>query len=144
MIEIQDIENSSKEDIINLLLDEKFQPFEIYVPKETVLFSSSDEDIAHDYAVLAYAGQKLKEASDSFEYGYISPSEHSSVCFRILAKNIERLASEIFDISLWYFNDFLEDDFYLDEVYQFIEDVGNSKIKPACPDFIEDHVAYKG
>ena len=93
MIEIQNIKNCSKEGIIDLLLDEKTHQFEIYLPKETVLFSSSSLDIANDYAVLAFSGQKLKNASDTFEYNYVSPSEHSSVCFKCEAKKIEKQLS---------------------------------------------------
>ncbi|WP_299122327.1 hypothetical protein [uncultured Tenacibaculum sp.] len=142
MIQIQEIKNASKEDVINLLLEEKNQPFEIFVPKETMLYHSTNQDIANDYAVLAFSGQMLKNASDSFEYDYVSPSEHLSVCFTCVAKDFEELASAIFEISLWFFNDFEEEEFYLDEAYQFIDDVKKSKLEPACNDFVKDCIAY--
>jgi hypothetical protein len=72
MIEIQEIKNVTTEDIINLLLDEKKQPFEIYVPKSTQLGFSSNENITDDYAMLAFAGQKLSEAANDFSYNYVS------------------------------------------------------------------------
>ena len=34
------------------------------------------------------------------------------------------------------------DEFYLDEVYQFIDDVKNSKLEAACNNFIEDCLVY--
>jgi hypothetical protein len=42
MIEIQKIKNVTTEEITNLLLDEKEQPFEIYVPKSTLLAFNSN------------------------------------------------------------------------------------------------------
>lgn len=142
MIEIQDIKNHSVEDIIDLLLDEKVQPFKIYVPKSTVLFSSTNEDIANDYAMLAYAGQKLSDSSDNLDYEYISPNIHSSVCFTISTKNIEKLATAIYEVSLGYNNEAEEEVIYLDEAYQFIDDVENLKVVPACKEFIEDYNMY--
>lgn len=138
MIELQNITNSSKVDIIDLLLDEKKQPFEIYIPKESQQYFSSNENIAFDYGRWAYAGQKLKEVSSAFEYSYVAPTEHESACFTIETKDIQKLAEEIFEISLWYMNEFEEVEFLYDEISQFIEDLANSKIEPACKDFIED------
>ncbi len=142
MIEIQEIKNTSKEDIIDLLLDEKNQPFKVFIPKETMLYHSTNQDIANDYAVLAFSGQKLSDASDSFEYSYVSPSEHESVCFKCKAKDFVKLAGAIYEISLWFCNDFEEDEFYLDYVYDFIDNVRESKIKAICDNFVEDCLTY--
>lgn len=140
MIEIQNISNVTIDDVVNLLLDEKMQPFKIYIPKSTELFASSNEDIANDYAMLAFAGQKLNEVADKFSYGYVSPSEYDSVLFAIEAKDIKLLAATILFISYGYNNE-SEDEkvYYLDEVYNFIESVEKGKIVPVCSDFIVNY-----
>jgi hypothetical protein len=142
MIEIQDISNATIDDLVNLLLDEKAQPFEIYVPKSTQLFASSSEEIAIDYAMLAFAGQKLNEVSDEFSYYYVSPSDHDSVLFKIKAKDIRQLAEALLFISYGYNNEFEDEIYYWGEIDDFIEKVKNGEIIPICPDFIKDHQEY--
>ena len=144
MIEIQDINNATIDDLINLLLDEKVQPFEIYVPKSTQLFASTYEDVANDYAMLAFAGQKLNEVADDFSYHYVSPSEHESILFEVKTNDINRLAKSILFVSYGYNNEPHNEEIdYLDYVYDFIEKVNVNEIVPACPDFIEDYREYK-
>jgi len=104
MIEIQKISNATIEDLLNLLFAEKEQPFEIYVPKSTQLFASTNEDIATDYAMLAFAGQKLSEIADEFSYNYVSPTNHDSVLFEIKTDDIKQLAETILFISYGYNN----------------------------------------
>lgn len=143
MIEIQNISNTTIDDLVNLLLDEKTQPFEIYVPKSTQLFASSNEDIANDYAMLAFAGQKLSEVADEFSYYYVSPSDHDSILFEIKAKDLKPLAETILFISYGYNNEPEgEEIYYLDEVYDFIEQVEEDKSSAVCPDFIEGYREY--
>lgn len=143
MIEIQDIQTNDINNIIDLLLDEGKQPFEIYIPKSTQAFASSNNNIANDYAMLAFAGQKLNEVAHDFEYYYVSPSDHSSVLFEIKTDNIKQLAETILNISYGYDNESEGGD-YLDEVSDFIEKVVSGKIAPTCPDFIEDYQEYNG
>lgn len=143
MIEIQNIRTNNIDDIINLLLDKDEQPFEIYVPKSTQLYSSTSEDIANDYAMLAYAGQKLSEVADEFSYDYVSPSNHESVLFEIKTNNLKRLAETILNISYGYDNEHDDEElYYLDDVYDFITKVTTKEILPVCPDFIEDWQEY--
>lgn len=143
MIEIQDISNTTIDDLVNILLDEKMQPFEIYVPKSTQLFASTYEDIANEYAMLAFAGQKLSEVADEFSYYYVSSTDHKSVLFEIKTKDIKQLAETILFISYGYDNEPEDEEiYYLDEVYDFIEKVKSDKIIPVCPDFIEDYQEY--
>ena len=140
MIEIQNVSNTTLDDLVNMLLDEKKQPFKIYVPKFTQLFASSHEDIANDYAMLAFAGQKLNEVADEFSYYYVPPSDHDSVLFEVKAKDIRRLAEVILFISTGYNNEAEnEETDYSGEVYDFIEKVEKRTINPICPDFIEDY-----
>ncbi len=145
MIEIQNVSNVTLDDLVNMLLDEKKQPFKIYVPKSTQLFASSHEDIANDYAMLAFAGQKLNEVADEFSYYYVSPSEHDSVLFEVKVKDIRRLAEVILFISTGYNNVAVDEETdYYGEVYDFIEKVENREINPICPDFIEDYQDHAG
>jgi hypothetical protein len=143
MIEIQEIKNVTTEDIVNLLLGEKEQPFEVYVPKSTQLCFSSNEDIANDYAMLAFAGQKLSEVADEFSYDYVSPTNHDSVLFEIKTDDIKQLAETILFISYGYNNDPEDEEiYYLDEVYDFIDKVKTGDTIPVCPDFLNDYHEY--
>lgn len=138
MIEIQNIIDATKEDIMNLLLSEEGNTFEIYIPKSTQMYFSSNENIAMDYAMLAYAGQKLKEVADEFEYNTVQPHQHNSVLFKIKPFSTEYLADALLEISYGYENDpELEQYPYMELVDQFISDVEDLKIIPACPDFID-------
>lgn len=144
MIEIQNIVEMTEEDILNLLLAEKEQPFEIYVPKSTQLYSSTNRDIAIDYAMLAYSGQLLKDASNKFEYDSVSVENHGSVLFEVWAEDIPKLSEAILEISIGYNNEHEDyDDFYFHEnVEQFLDDSNNNQIIPACPDFVEIYNEY--
>jgi len=145
MIEIQNIERTTIDGIINLLLDEKKQPFDIYIPKSTLLYHSTSEDIANDYATLAYIGQKLSEVSESFSYDYVSPHVHESVLFQVETTNFVGLAEVILELSYEYNNESedTEESYFLDDVYQFIDDVENNKITPACQDFLDTYYEFK-
>jgi hypothetical protein len=83
MIEVQEIRTSNIQEIVDMLLEQRSQPFEIYAPKSTQLHFSEQTAIADDYALLAYVGQRLKEVSDEFSYEYVSPNEHESVLFEV-------------------------------------------------------------
>lgn len=144
MIEIEKITGMDQEDIINLLLDQKEQPFNIYVPKSTLLNYSTNEDIAQDYAILAYAGQILNNVSDKLDYNYVPVTQHSSILFKVSAKDINKLAGSILELSYGYNNDpeDEEDFIYSENVYQFIEDVKTGKINAICKDFISIYHEY--
>jgi hypothetical protein len=139
MIEIQEIRTSNIQEIVDMLLEQKFQPFEIYAPKSTQLHFSEQTAIANDYALLAYVGQRLKEVSDEFSYEYVSPNEHESVLFEVKTNNIEKLAETLLELS-YNFNNEPDSDEYIpfEDVYDFIDKVQALEIIPACPDFIED------
>jgi hypothetical protein len=144
MIEIQNIREMTEEDIANLLLDQKKQPFEIYITKSTQLYSSTNEDIAIDYAMLAYSGQLLKDVSDGFVYDSVGVAEHKSILFEVSGNDIPKLAKAILEISIGYNNEHEDyDDFYYhDNVEQFLEYSNNNHIIPACPDFLEIYNEY--
>lgn len=142
MIEIQLLEGLDKDDIYDLLLSEG-KPFHIFVPKETQLFYSSNNDIASDYAYLAYAGQRLAEISNSFNYEQIPPSAHESVEFILNVDNMDQLAEVLLEISYGYGNDPEKEDFsYFEIVAEFMDKVDDAEITPACPYFVKIHKEY--
>lgn len=140
MIEIQNLRDLTHEDVVNLLLEQKKQPFEIYVPKETQLYNSDREAISDDYAMLAYSGHLLSRVADKFEYEEVQPHDHDSVLFEIETKNIENLANTLLHISYGYVNDHPDDtDFsYISEASDYLFEVEEGIIKDiACPYFVE-------
>ncbi len=138
MIEIQDLRDLNIEDIINLILDEKTQPFEIYVPKSTQRYFSDSRAIWLDYVYLAYSGQLLNDICDEFSYDEVSPEEHTSVRFSIRTANIKKLAETLLYISYGYVNDSEDEEFSCTEhADDYIACVENGEITPACPYFIE-------
>ncbi|MDR0605470.1 MAG: hypothetical protein LBG80_14320 [Bacteroidales bacterium] len=145
MIEIQEIRTTNIQKIVDMLLEQGSQPFEIYVPKSTQMGFSEQSAIADDYALLAYAGQRLKDVSDEFSYGYVSPSEHRNVLYRVKTNNIIKLAETLLELS-YDFNNESDSDEYIpfEDVYSFISKVQSSEITPVCPDFIEDFETFVG
>lgn len=146
MIEIQNINSNKLEDIINLLLDKQEQPFEIYFPKYTLLYSSTNEDIADDYARLAYVGHRLNQSSDHINYEVVYPHDHDSVLFEVTTKSLNQLAELLLELSYLYENsdeETNEEYNYWDDVYQYIDDVECKKHIPYCSEFIEIYIEFK-
>lgn len=145
MIELQNIQNAGKEEIIDLLLDEKRMPFEIYLPKTTVQFYNTNHDIALDYAKLCYCGHLLSAASDSFEYNFVQPGEFTSVLFIVSAADFTKLADAILEISKGFVNvDEEEDEFeFMENMSQYISDVEAGMQAIACESFYEVFKEYE-
>lgn len=137
MIEIQNLQGLSEEQIVDLLLEQKSQPFEIYIPKETQRFSSDNESIADDYLNAAYAGQMLSDVAEKFDYEFVSPDKHESILFTVKCADIEALAEALLEISYLYVNDHPDPIELWDGRLNFIDEVEKKKIVPACQDFIE-------
>jgi len=146
MIEIQDIEGKTKLEIIDLILEQESNSFEICIPKSTVLFSSATEEIAIDYNKLAFAGHLLKNVSTKFQYEEVPPEAHESIEFNIETSNIDALSSVLLEISFGYVND-QEEEVYQDieedcefgiNADQYLSDVNKGRIKDvACPYFCQ-------
>lgn len=139
MIELQDIFELDKNEIINILLKQE-QPFKIYIPKTTVLFSSSNYDISYDYACLAYCGQLLYNLSKKFDYESIQPHEHESVCFTIEVSNIEPLAALLQELCYLYTGEDPNDENYCaaELVANYMDEVEDQEIKDVpCMNFYE-------
>lgn len=144
MIEIQEIKCSSVNEIIDLLLDQKQQPFLIYLPKNTQQGFSTIEDIADDYATITYCGELLNYVSDKFFYSKISAEVHESVMFKIETKRIEELAQVIYNISKG-FNNVEEDEdegMFGDEVQEFLDQIESKEIEPACNYYYQIFLNY--
>jgi hypothetical protein len=146
MIEIQDIQGKTKSEIIDLIKEQNSTSFEIYIPKSTILFSSSNEDIAIEYNKLAFAGHLLKNITTYFQYEEVAPDAKESVKFIIENQDIEILASTLLEISFGYVNDEAEEKYKeIEEDYdfwmnadQYLSDVAKGSIKEvACPYFCQ-------
>lgn len=139
MIELQNIQNKNREEVIDLLLDEKKMPFEVFIPKTTVQFSSSNQDIARDYGALCYCGHLLNEASDSFEYDFVQPNNFSSVLFTVSAKEFTNLADAILEISKGFANieDEEEEIEFMENMSQYLSDIETGTRQVACAEFYE-------
>ncbi|PZR26409.1 MAG: hypothetical protein DI535_14155 [Citrobacter freundii] len=138
MIDVAELLEASLDEIRNLLNEEDTTEYQIYVPKSTVLFSSERTAIIEDYMSAAYSGQLLSGISEKFDYDEVSPAIHESIGFSITTKDRDLLATTILEISYLYGNE--RDGFEKNEyeiVEQFIDDVENDKIIPACPYFFE-------
>jgi hypothetical protein len=145
MIEVQNIRNVDANDIVNLLLDEKQQPFQIYFFKETVLFSSSSEAIADDYARLSYTGYRLNQVANKIDYDVVLPQDHESILFEVDSKNIELLAEVLLELSYLYGNepDNIEEEYdFWGDVYQYLDNLESGKETPICPEFFEIYQEY--
>ncbi|MDT0650584.1 hypothetical protein [Autumnicola edwardsiae] len=136
MIEIQNVKTKTSVDILTLLLKEKKSEISIYFPKYTVLFSSANENIADDYARLIYVGYKLQECSKKVEYEVIEPHQHESVLFTIVPKDLQMLSETLLELSYLYENEPEEDNFYFEDVYQYLSDVDEGKAKVVCEEYL--------
>lgn len=147
MIEIQDIKATNKGEIINTLLKEKTEQIDIYFPKHTVLFSSSYQDIAEDYAKLAYVGHRLSLVATKVSYEVVHPHEHHSVLFKIIPNNHDLLSEVLLELSYLYGNLIEangEEYSYSDTVYQYIHEVESGGYIPSCPEFVQIYQQYVG
>lgn len=137
MIHINQLQNLSKEQIVDVLLDQKIQPFKICVPKESSLFNSESREISIEYLHLAFCGQQLSNVSDEFSYNHVQPSERNDICFKVRTNNLELLSDVLLDISYGYVNDH-EDDFYFPElVAEFEGNIEMEGYEVACPEFVK-------
>lgn len=148
MIEIQKLYQKTLRDILELLKKQE-EPFQVYIPKQSVLFNSSDQDIAYDYARLCFCGQLLSENAHRVDYSEVQPHQHESILFNITAHQLERLARAILNISFGYVND-QDDNFYDPEdtfefdghLYQFLDELEDKKIEPVCKYFYNTFLKY--
>ncbi len=139
MIDLQYLEGVNKEEVIALLKKEGTVNFEIFIPKYSVQFFSTSENIAIDYLKWAYAGQLLHDISEKFSYEEISPDKHESALFELETTNIDELAETLLEISSGYENDLEDDDYSFEEgASNYIDEVNEKIITDiACPYFIE-------
>lgn len=143
MLELQDFKNLTKDDILKLLEEQNSTSLEIAVPKETKEFFSERFAISIDYGNLAYAGQRLSELATDFQYSKVPPSEHESAIFTVTVSDLALLAETLLEISYGYVNDPEDEDFSFDEMVEdFLYQVDQEEVTPACPYFIEIYKEY--
>lgn len=139
MIDLLEIRDKTDiQEIKKILISEEDGTFEIYVPKSTGIFSDPDA-VGEDYALLAFAGQELKDIAQEFSYKVVPPTEHESVLFTVEGVELDKLANTLLELSFYYgLNEFEdEDEFTYMDVDQYIADVNDGKIDAACPEFVE-------
>ena len=142
MIDIADLEGKDSSEILGLIELEQSKKVSIYVPKSTQQFFSDSLAIANDYAMAAYSGQLLENISSFFTYEMISPTAYESIMFEIIFDDKEQLAEVLFLISCLYDINELPDEDSSGEpliaiVGQFLYEIEQGDIIPACPYFIE-------
>lgn len=142
MIEIQDIKANRKEEVIDLLRKENSNSYEFHVTKSTLLYSSTNLEIAIEYANLAFVGEQLAQVSDEFSYRYVSASEGEKVLYKITTSETDKLAEVLLLVSLGYTNPNGDVIDFLEKVEDFIDKVRKGVITPVCPDFMEEYENY--
>lgn len=115
--------------------------FEIKVPKKTIIYFSTNEDISWEYAIAAYIGQKLNEISSIFSYTNIRLDKQGSFTFRITTTQIDELADLLSEISSVFGNsNIVEPINFTSEVSAFIKESKKKKI--ACKNLFETACEY--
>lgn len=151
MIDVLTLQGKTQTEVIDLILDHGTQPIEVSVPKNTQAFFSDRDDIALDYAFLAYAGQLLHDVADTFEYEKVSPDLHASVVFSVTTTRMTELADVLMDIFLGYGSNQYEDEDDVQDIEEqvfvlriehFMDEVKAKKLKPACKYFYDMSVEY--
>ena len=143
MLEIEDLETLSKEEILKALAAEGSNSFEIAFGKSTQEFFSERNAISIEYANLAYVGQRLSEIASDFQYSEVPPAEHESVIFTITVSDIKLLAETLMEIAHGDIEDDEDEDFGFDEmILDFLDKVEQGEVNPACPYFIEVYKEY--
>jgi len=144
MIDLPDLEDLNVEEIKALLSVEGSKTIEINLPKTTQQFFNEPIDIAYDYAFAAYSAQELSKVSTIIEYEFASPGEFESYIFKINVANEDELAETLYQISILYgFNEIDEDDedamedVNIEDVNQFLYEVENGEIIAVCPDIVQ-------
>ena len=130
---------------IELLLEDTLQ-VEVSIPKTTQLYFSSNGNISIDYAFAAFAGQKLAEASSSFEFQNLEPHERKNFLFELGVTDSSKLANAIYQLSILFNDpddDDLERDFESEDVWNFIDEVKAGDIVPVCPYYVEVCEEYR-
>lgn len=142
MIAVNKMSGYGLDEIKTLIEIEDSESLEIYVPKSTVLYKSTSDDIADDYLLLAYAGQQLHDAAETFDYEEVPPHEHASVLFTVKPNDINLLAEALLNISYCFGNDPDEEFIEPEEIEGFLYLIEKNELKTACPYFMEVYYEY--
>lgn len=145
MIEIITLKDLSPKQISELI-DSEGDIIKIYIPKTSVLHYSGREDIAHDYLLAAYAGQRLSEISDYFEYDRVPPEKHESILFKVSVSDRGAFSDVVINLTYLYgINEDRDADELelLESISQFEEDIEGGKVIPSCPYFIDIWIEFR-
>ncbi len=144
MIRLEQLKGMDEEDVVNLLLEQKQQPFEIHIPKLTDNEPDPLREIADDYAFYAYAGYLLERISNFFEYTFVTPSKRDYVRFVVGCNDLVELAQNLLDISTGDINEPPGRNPYafFDATQRYLTGARSGKLKATCPDFIETYIKF--
>lgn len=140
MINIADLESFTSSRIYELLLGHDDNHIAISVPKSSKLFFSERENISYDYIRAAYAGQKLFDVSDFFEYEKVSPELHKSIEFKVICADVKTLANILIELTYLYGINEDPDGNELDQlenIVRFEDEIEKMQIVLACPYLVE-------
>lgn len=140
-IDISELHNYSVEDWQDYLKEKQSEKYVIYLPKETLYGYSDKVDIAIEYGIAAFIGEKLKGASEEFSYHVPDPSQQESFDFTIKPKSHEELAEILALITTGITSDDeeAESDFH-EEVSGYL--YGANQDNVACPELLEVYKTY--
>jgi hypothetical protein len=140
-IKIEEFEGYDIDEFTEFLLAQNDDQFEIISQKDGVLFFSPHNELAREFAIAAYIGQRLSEISSTFSYTGASLADAGEFTFQIKTKKIDELADILFLFSGGFGNSELSEPIDLaSEVSHFIE---TTKPKDAaCVDLLETYHEY--
>lgn len=141
VLKINEFEGYDVDEFIEFVSVETNGKFSIHIPKETTLFSSPNDEISHEYAIVAYIGQKLHEISSTFDYYPADISKPGEFVFTITTNDFTALGELIAEISSVFGNsETIEPINFVNEVSSFIEEFKDRQV--SCKDLFDIAVEY--
>jgi len=124
------------------LIAQNANEFKITLPKEGVLFYSAHNELAREFAIAAYIGQRLSEISSEFKYYSAPLADLGEFTFEIETKKLNELAGILHFLSAGYGNsEFSEPLDLSSEVASFIKE-NKDLDKVVCTDLLETYFEY--
>ena len=110
------------------------------MPKETVLFYSSNHDISLEFAIAAYIGQQLNEISSFFTYKIAALAKPDYFIFTFATNDLDVLVEILAEASSVFGNsDLIEPINFSSSVSDFTEIIPKNI---ACRDIIDTSLEY--
>lgn len=140
-IEINQFEGYDVHEFTSFLEENNDDIFEIFIPKDTTLFYSSNNDLAWEFAIGAYVGEILKKISTEFSYTGAPIATPDRFSYRIKTKSTGTLAVSLLNISSVFGNSEISEPIdFACEISAFLEDPSNKEV--ACKDLFDIALEY--